>query len=177
MRKIDLNQLTIGISGITTTFGGFLWENLVFSLTKMGHRTGVHLIVSGNKYEKLELIWSGKLSHNVTATYNDEQDLAEYAATAMAILLVLKLTDYTHLKRAQKGTKGDYWLGKKDAYGLLVLDGLLEISGILKENKHNRLSKRFREKEIQVKLSPYKSVSKNVVVVEFSTPKAKVQVI
>jgi len=52
----------------------------------------------------------------------------------------------------------------------------LEISGILQENKHNRLSKRFREKEIQVKLSPYKSVGKNIIVVEFSTPKTKVQV-
>jgi len=40
------------------------------------------------------------------ATYNDELDLAEYAATAMAILIVLELTDYTYLKRAQKGTRG-----------------------------------------------------------------------
>jgi len=109
------------------------------------------------------------------ATYNDELDLAEYAATAMAILIVLELTDYTYLKRAQKGTRGDYWLGKKDEFGVLILDGLLEISGILKENKNNRLSKRFREKEIQVKLSPYQSVSKNIIVVEFSTPKTKVQ--
>ena len=139
----------------------------------MGHSSGVNLMVSGNKTKTIEIIWTGQLSQNVTATYNDEQDLTEYAATAMAILLVLKLTDYTHLKRAQKGSKGDYWLGKKDAQGILVLDGLLEISGILKENNNNRLSKRFREKEVQVKLSPYKSVDKNIVVVEFSTPKTK----
>jgi len=176
MKKINLNQLKRGISGVTTAFGEFLWETLVYCLMKMGHKSGVHLIVSGNKKEKFEVTWSGKLNKEVATTYNDELDLAEYAATAMAILLVLKLTDYTHLKRAQKGTKGDYWLGRKDSNGILVLDGLLEISGILQENKHNRLSKRFKEKEIQVKLSPYKSVAKNIIVVEFSTPKAKVQV-
>ena len=175
MRKINLNQLKQGISGITATYGEFLWETLVYCLVKMGHESGVHLVVLGNKKTKLELTWSGKLNKEVAATYNDELDLAEYGATAMAILLVLKLTDYTYLKRAQKGSRGDYWLGKKDEQGVLILDGLLEISGILKETKNNRLSKRFREKEIQVKLSPYQSVSKNIVVVEFSTPKTKVQ--
>ena len=175
MRKINLNQLKQGISGITVAYGEFLWETLVYCLVKMGHESGAHLVVLGNKKTKLELIWSGKLNKEVAATYNDELDLAEYAATAMAILLVLKLTDYTYLKRAQKGSRGDYWLGRKDEQGVLILDGLLEISGILKETKNNRLSKRFREKEIQVKLSPYQSVSKNIVVVEFSTPKTKVQ--
>ena len=175
MRKINLNQLKQGISGITAAFGEFLWETAVYCLVKMGHESGVYLKVLGNKETKIELIWSGKLNKEVAATYNDELDLAEYAATALAILLVLKLTDYTYLKRAQKGTKGDYWLGKKDEQGVLILDGLLEISGILEENKNNRLSKRFREKEIQVKLSPYKSVLKNIIVVEFSTPKTKIQ--
>lgn len=175
MRKINLNQLKKGIPGITVAFGEFLWETVVYCLVKMGHESGVFLKILENKEARIKLIWSGKLNKEVAATYNDELDLAEYAATAMAILLVLKLTDYTHLKRAQKGTKGDYWLGKKDEFGVLILDGLLEISGILKENKHNRLSKKFRKKEIQVKLSPYQSVSKNIIVVEFSTPKTKVQ--
>ena len=175
MRKINLNQLKQGISGITVAYGEFLCETLVYCLVKMGHEPGVHLVVLGNKKAKLEITWSGKLNKEVAATYNDELDLAEYAATAMAILLVLELTDYTYLKRAQKGSRGDYWLGKKDEQGVLILDGLLEISGILKETKNNRLPKRFREKEIQVKLSPYQSVSKNIVVVEFSTPKTKVQ--
>lgn len=123
------------------------------------------------------MVWSGTLAKEVEETYNDELDLVEYAATAIAILLVMELTDYSSVKRAQKGTKGDYWLGKIDLHGVVILDGLLEISGILKENKNNRLSKRYREKEIQVKLSPYKSFTKNIIVVEFSTPKSKVQLI
>jgi len=175
MRNININLLKQGIPGITTVFGEFLWETLIYGLTKLGHQSGVVLSVSGSKQEKITLTWSGILNKEVAATYSDELDLAEYAATAMAILLVLKLTNYTHLKRAQKGSRGDYWLGKKDDKDIVILDGLLEISGILKENNNNRLSKRFREKEIQVKLSPYQSISKNIIVVEFSTPKTKVQ--
>jgi len=175
MRKLHLNQLLQNISGITPIFGRFLWETAVYCLQKMGHISGVILNVSGNKKEKIILNWSNFLDAEVAATYNDETELVEYAATAIAILLTLELTDYSVLKRAQKGTKGDYWLGKKDKNGIIILDGLLEISGIIQENKHNRLSKRFKEKEIQVKLSPYQSVSKNIIVVEFSVPKSKVQ--
>jgi len=175
MRKLHIDQLTQGISGVTPIFGKFLWETVLFCLQKKGHVSGVILNISGNRKEKIALNWSGLLDNKVTTTYNDETELVEYAATAIAILLILELTDYTVLKRAQKGEKGDYWLGKKDENGIVVLDSLLEISGILQENKHNRLSKRFKEKEIQIKLSPYKSVSKNIIVVEFSSPKSKVQ--
>ena len=175
MRKLDLNQLTQGISGITSIFGKFLWETCVYCLQILGHSSGVVLSVEGSKVEKLSLYWSGEMDGKVAETYNDATELVEYAATALAILLVLDLTHYTVLKRAQKGQRGDYWLGKKDANNMVILDGLLEISGILEENKHNRLSKRFKEKEIQIKLSPYQSVNKNIVVVAFSVPKTKVQ--
>lgn len=174
MRKINLNQLIQGVPGITVTFGKFLWETTVYCLIKMSHSSGTELIVSGSTNLSMKIIWAGELSKDVKETYNDELDLVEYAATAIAILLSLELTDYTNLKRAQKGSRGDYWLGKKDKQGIIILDALLEISGILKESKHNSLTKRFREKETQVKLSPYKSVKKNIIVVEFGQPQTKV---
>ena len=83
MRKINLNQLKQGIPGITVAYGEFLWETLAYCLVKMGHESSVYLKVLGNKEVKIELTWSGKLNKEVAATYNDELDLAEYAATAL----------------------------------------------------------------------------------------------
>lgn len=175
MRILNLNTLLDGISGITPIFGKFLWEAVVFCFIKMEHDSGVSLEIIGHKEENIKIKWEGELEEDTKKTWNDDQELTEYAATAIALLLVLKLTNYTHFKRAQKGTRGDYWLGYLDTNNLLILDGLLEISGILRVNKTNTLQKRFHSKKIQVELSNYKSVDKNIIVVEFSTPAAKVK--
>ncbi len=68
MRELNLDRLKQNISGITPVFGNYLWEAVLFCLTKMRHQSGTIMIISGNINESLKLVWSGNLDDNVERT-------------------------------------------------------------------------------------------------------------
>jgi len=68
-------------------------------------------------------------------------------------------------------------VSKKDENDIVLLEAILEISGILIENTNNNISKRYSVKKKQVEASPYKTIIKNIIIVEFSTPKLKVKLL
>lgn len=176
MLEIDLDELRQGLPGFTQVAGSFLAEATAYCLELSGHRAGIELTLQiGDDDHRVPINWRSQLSPDVGSTWQDEQKLVEYAAAGIALLLILKLTEYTDIQRARKGTGVDFWLGQKDVDGFSVLEALLEISGILKENKGNSLKARVEQKKRQVKRSPYKNLPVYVVVVEFSGPKAKLE--
>ena len=75
-----------------------------------------------------------ELSQELKTTWSDEQELVEFAAVGIALPLALLLTSYTDTQRAEKGSRADFQLGRKDENGLPILEVLLEVSGIYKEN-------------------------------------------
>ncbi len=157
MRELNIDRLKKGVPGITSTAGSYFAEAAIFALIKKGHKPGALLKVEGKWKGEFNLIWLEEPSKELTATWDDEQELAEFAATGIAILLALELTNYTEFKRARKGDRMDYWLGRKDKNGLSLLEALLEISGMLTETKDNRLAARVKQKKEQLKKSPYKT--------------------
>lgn len=88
-------------------------------------------------------------------SWNDVKEATEFGATALAILLLLKFTDFTYVIRAYQGTGIDYWLGTGDYTSELLptssRKGRLEISGILNERKSNTVNMRINQKKKQVK--------------------------
>ncbi len=174
MFRIDIDELRKGFPGFTPVAGSYLAEAAIYCLEYSGHESGteLNLHLEGDD-ELVPLIWHSKLPSDAASTWKDEQELVEYAAVGIALPLILNLTEYSEVQRARKGSGVDYWLGRKDERGFPILEALLEVSGILKESRGNSLNARVQKKKQQVKQSPYKNLPVYVIVVEFSTPKAK----
>jgi hypothetical protein len=176
MFEIDLDELRKGLPGFTPIAGSFLAEAAIFCLEYCGHKTGVELNLElDDGQEQISLNWYSELSPDAASTWQDEQELVEYAAVGIALPLILQVTDYSDVQRARKGSSVDFWLGRKDEYGFPILEALLEVSGILKENPGNTLNARLKQKKQQVQRSPYRNLPVYIIVVEFSMPKAKLE--
>jgi hypothetical protein len=123
-------------------------------------------------------VWQDEITDEILSSWNDAREATEFGATALAILLLVKNTDFQHFIRAYQGTGIDYWLGKsrynKKELPFTSRDGRLEISGILKESKGNTLNMRVTQKKKQAKRTDDTKLPVYIIVVEFSHPRAKV---
>lgn len=172
--EIDLEKLREGIPGFTATAASYLAEAATYCLYKSGHQSGVYLVLDdGDEARKVKINWSAELSSEMESTWQDEQELVEFAAIGIALPLALLLTSYTNIQRARKGSRADFWLGRLDKNGFPILEALLEVSGIYKENANNTIRTRVHQKEKQIKQTPYGNLSTYVIVIEFSKPKGK----
>lgn len=178
MKKLDLDELKTGIPVVSKKIGAFLVEAAAICLYLNGYESGVELKVEGEIEETLTVEWNDKITDDVLNSWNDVKEATEFGATALAILILLKYTDFTHIIRAYQGTGIDYWLGiGEHTSGTLPKDnikGRLEISGILKESKSNTLNMRINQKIKQAKKTDDTKLPVYIVVVEFSQPKAKI---
>ena len=110
MRKLNLNNLKEGIGGLTEAFGSFLAEAAMVCL-ETNHQKGKAILkVEGDFKENFEINWTGKLTEEVRNSWHDKKEATEYGATAIALLLLLELTDYDRFKRTRGGT--DYMISK-----------------------------------------------------------------
>ena len=108
--------------------------------------------------------------------WRDLQEATEYGATAIAILLVIKTTEYTIIERSAKGLGFDYWLLEEELYDeddlLPAGTARLEVSGMIHEEKDSKIRARVEEKVTQTKTSDDLKLPAIIVVVEFSRPEA-----
>jgi len=166
--NLNLNILDRGLPGITPCWGGFLSEASATCLVSQNHQLGVEMSVLGSKKAQFKIFWDNTIRTQEFSAWNDEQELTEYGACGIAIILVLELTGYTVIQRAKKGTGVDYWLGYKDSSLPFENSARLEVSGIMtgddKEIK-GRVKKKTKQTEPSDGLLPA-----YVVVVEFSKP-------
>ncbi len=107
--------------------------------------------------------------------WNDLQEATEYGATALVLLIVHKFTKYKVIKRSRKRTGIDFWLGLKEDKFLFQNRARLEISGILKGSK-SQIKQRLKAKMEQTKQSDHLDLKAFIIVVEFSTPTAKIAI-
>lgn len=172
--NIILDELNNGLPGITKSWGSWLSEACKACFDNQEHVSGVKIIVEGIADTEYKVIWAGaEITEQVKRSWNDTQEMTEYGACGVAILLVLKLTEYTVIERSHKGTGFDYWLGDKDSEIPFQNSARLEISGILKGNK-KLLQTRVRQKLKQTLPTDASNLPAFVVVVEFGEPRAAV---
>jgi hypothetical protein len=178
MDTLNLDILKTGIPVISKKIGAFLAEAAAICLTLNGYESGVQLKVEGEIKATLSVEWNDKITDDVLNSWNDPKEATEFGATALAILLLFKYTDFTYFIRAFQGTGIDYWLGKGEYTGEALptenRKGRLEISGILKASKHNSINMRINQKKKQSKKTDDTLLPVYIAVVEFSTPKAKI---
>lgn len=174
---IDIAELEKGLPGVTPVMGAAHAEACIVCLSAEGHMSGVKLSVDGSSIERCQVEWNRNVTEQMRAAWNDQKYATEQAAYGVAFLLILKLTDYTVIRRSRQGTGYDYRLGAKDEELLFQNTARLEVSGIQKMRTLKDVSKRVREKLEQTKRSDDLDHSTvYVVVVEFGEPLSHIAV-
>lgn len=175
MIELNLSKLKEGLPGISKTIGAYLAEAAAFCLTQNQHNSPVELSITGLYTQNLLVIWTDDITEQVKRSWRESIEATEYGATGIAILLLLKLTDYVILERGVIGTGFDYLLCKQDTKGQLLLEekARLEISGIWRATKTNTVTQRISIKKKQVKKSNAANFPAYIIVIEFSQPTSK----
>ena len=141
-----------------------------------GHSSGVKLRVENNTKSPatFEVFWGGDISDRILYAFRDTNKAVDFAACAIALILVCELTDLTAIEQSVVGTTIDYYLGSQDdADDVLIFNrkARLEVSGILTENEQNTVDDRVRTK--LRRLDKKDSLPALIVVVEFGQPWSK----
>lgn len=166
--SLTLESLQDGLPGLTQAWGKLLCEASTFCLVAQSHSKGVELKVKGMTNTAFNLYWQAEITEQIKAAWNDEQDLTEFGACGIAILLILKLTGFTVIERARKGTGVDYWLGYKNTDRPFQNAARLEVSGIL--NGDMSAVKTRVNKKLKQTTPTDGALPAFIVVVEFSKP-------
>lgn len=174
MKNLYLDNLKDGVPGITNAIGTFLAEAAGYCLDAQGHQSGVVLKVIGDFEADFSLHWTGVIDDKIKKAWADEKEATEYAATAIAILLVHELTDYFISKRLRQGDRADYFLEKRNISNKNTSSALLEISGIFEEHARNTINARVRIKKENIDKIPNRNLTAVIIVVAFNIAKAKI---
>ena len=135
--------------------------------------------IEGDFTETFKFYWKKEKVDNeqVKRSWQDSIEATELATTAIAIVLILELTQYTVIERSPIGTGYDYLLGIEETTSkVLIPKARLEVSGIGNETPTNTVKSRVNVKLKQTNKSDSTGFPAFVVVVEFKTPKVRIAI-
>ena len=178
MKKLHLDKLKGGISGISRTYGAFLAEAIVVCLTSAGHQSSVKLKVEGDFDTEFELEWQEEIGLAELSSWRDLKEATEYAAMGLAVLLISALTIYEVFQRNDQGEDADFTMQEASSSNIARHDKVqkahLEVSGIFVESLTNTLNMRISAKAKGLEKRVMPSLPVFIAVIEFSIPKAKI---
>ena len=169
---LDLNELGDGLPAITPSFGKALAEATGVCLESQGHAVLTQITIRGHVSIEHPLVWP-QVTEQILRTWNDPDEATEYGATGIAVLLARQELGYLVIERSVKGTGIDYWMGDESDALSFERKARLEISGI-RSGSSSAVRDRVRQKLQQTTPSDG-SLTAFVIVVEFGTPLAEVQ--
>ncbi len=166
---IDINEIAQGLPGLSKTSGQHLYEGCVVCLTRHKHSNlGTNLNVYGDNVITYKLTWGNIYDDQLDKTWADQFYATEHGAVCLAILLALKLTEFTIIEKSARRNGFDYWLGQKGDI-LFQKKARLEISGIFKGAEKD-VNARYKVKVKQTNQSDSLNLPAYVGIVEFSNP-------
>ena len=124
--------------------------------------------VKGDSETVFRVFWNNEITEQTRNAWNDTQELTEYGAIGIAILLIVKMTEFTVIRRAVKGEEVDFWLGYKTDKEPFQDVARLEISGILEGNE-SKIEARVQQKKAQTYPTD-DNYPAYIIIVEFSKP-------
>ena len=169
---LDLNELGDGLPAITPSFGRALAEAAGVCLESQGHAVLTQITIRGHVSIEQPLV-RPQVTEQTRRTWNDPDEATEYGATGIAVLLARQELGYLVIERSVKGTGIDYWMGDESDALSFERKARLEISGI-RSGSSSAVRDRVRQKLQQTTPSDG-SLTAFVIVVEFGTPLAEVQ--
>jgi len=165
--SLVLAAISKGHPGLSAAKAADLVEAATVCLDENGHRSGVRLTISGSQTSTPTLEFRAP-TKRARRTHADLGEATEDGATAVAIAVSTRVTNYRVVERSRKGTGFDYWLGRRAG----LFEARLEVSGILRGPA--RIERRIREKLHQMAPSDAGGFPGYAVVVEFSAPEARI---
>jgi len=166
---IDITEIFQGLPGLSKSSGQHLYEGCIVCLTRQKHKsTGTDFLIYGDNDIACRLEWNDIFDDQLNRTWADQFYATEHGAVCLAILLALKLTEYTIIEKSARKNGFDYWLGKKDDI-LFQKKARLEISGIFKGTERD-VNARYKVKVKQTNQSDSLNLAAYVGIVEFSNP-------
>lgn len=182
--KAKLNQINLDKLGklirLPDGKAAYYMEACVWCMDQNKHKNGVKLELQfDSKTFTYPVFWPDEtIDIEKIRNYYNIDDALPYGAEIIAIFVTLNHSEFSSLKRSVRKTGIDYWLSddKSDQNLPFQNAGRLEISGILKQNEENTISKRIRVKLKQTNQSDGTSFPVYVVVVAFDQPCAKMVV-
>lgn len=174
MRTLNLDKLKGGLPDVSPAFGTLFAEAAAVCLTLVGYRSGVTLTVQGAFQATYIVEWTQEIGSLEKTSWGDLKEAVEYGATALAMLLMMELTQFDSFKREDQLEGIDFELSQHKKQTPKDQNAKLEISGILKETPDNTVHIRVNMKERKIKKRGNLNLQVYVVVVEFGTPKAKI---
>jgi len=166
---IDIHEISQGLPGLSKVSGQHLYESCVVCLTRHKHNNlGTSINIYGDKEINCSLIWDNIYNEQLDRTWADQFYATEHGAVCLAILLALKLTDFTIIEKSARKNGFDYWLGQKGDF-LFQKKARLEISGIFKGAEKD-VNARYKVKVKQTNQSDSLNLPAYVGIVEFSKP-------
>lgn len=179
MKDLHLDTLKEGLPGVTKTVGSFLAEAAALCLESNGHQSGLTIQLGGDVETSFQLFWTDVVTEQVKKTWKDKNESSEYGATAIAILVLLGLTDFIISERGIQTGTADYLLTTKEnnsnLQNLKPPIAHLEVSGIWGEKPGNTINVRLRDKKKQVKAAIDRGETVFIIVTEFGIPKTKIK--
>jgi len=166
---LDIKEIYQGLPGLSKVSGNHLYESCVVCLSRHKHNSdGTYFSVYGDKKINLMLVWDNIFDEQLDRTWADQFYATEHGAVCLAILIALKMTNYTIIEKSARKNGFDYWLGEKDDI-LFQKKARLEVSGIFKGTEKD-VNKRYKIKVIQTNQSDLLKIPAYIGIVEFSNP-------
>jgi hypothetical protein len=176
LRQLRLSEVVEReIPGVTKVQAAQNIQACLICMDYHSHETGIQLtLINERTDERLQLHWEGDVDEHMRRSWKDLQEATEYGAVAIAILLVIKRTEYTIIERSVKGTGFDYWLLEEELYDEDEIfpkgSARLEVSGIIHAKKDSEIRSRVKEKKKQTEVSDDRGLPAIIIVTEFSRP-------
>jgi hypothetical protein len=171
---IKLAELKTGFPHVPKHEGAAHANAVVIALDQAAHVSGVAMQVEGEFAGSYDIKWSFKITQAMRSYWNDLDVVAEQGAVGVALLLMRAKTGLTVVERARKKTGFDWWLGPESSLLFQKKQVRLEVSGILRGDT-SRVNARLKKRSEQTKQSDDTNLKAYVIVVEFSSPRAKVE--
>ena len=166
--QLNLRVPSEGLPGVTTALFRVFIEAARVVLSDVNHRTGTMLAVQGEESLRYRLKFRPPTQQQIRS-HADPNVATEWAACAIAFLIVPRITSCTVIRRSYTGTAIDYWLGP-GTKPFFQETARLEVSGIRRgtdSQLRSRISEKLRRAEkIQNPLPLYVSVT------EFGEPRS-----
>lgn len=174
---MDLEKLKNGVMGLSPTICTHFMHACAECLDHHGHADEISFSKTNDPETSYNLMWS-KNPEEVKRGLKDMQEVTEWGATAIALLMAEQESECSIAERSAKGTGIDWWLGEDDDdYGIFQKKARLEISGILAENKNNTIEKRVKEKIAQTKVSNNTGLKAHISITDFKSPKTQYHIV
>ena len=166
--QLNLRVPSGGLPGVSPALFRAFFEAARVVLSGVNHRTGTMLAVHGEASLRYRLRFRPPTQQQMRS-HADPKVAAEWAACAIAFLIVPRITSCTVVRRSCTGTAVDYWLGRGQE-PFFQETARLEVSGIRRGTDSqfkSRISEKLRRAEkIQDPLPLYVSVT------EFGEPRS-----